>query len=343
MSIASPSPHFTRRGLVATGAGAVGALALGRGAAAARAEDCVPPDPDANTVDAVGTNLPPSRIGLQMYSVRDQPAKMGGMPAVLTALHEIGYRTVEFAGGFTTATIATIKATMDDLGMRAVSNHGSMNQASIDSALALGMTYTGQGSIPSGSSTDSWKQTAEDFNTFGQLAVSQGLKGFAPHMHTELWSPVADDPMRRGIDVMLENTDPNLVFFEMDIYWAYMGAWENGVGMLFDPADWVIAHPTRFPLFHVKDGHATTRAGGATLPYNTDGPSPLQESMTDVHQGDIDFRTFFSRLAAVSPLENHYFLWERDNASSHSHGSLSSARASFAAMRFDHLAGPSRY
>jgi hypothetical protein len=65
--------------------------------------------------------------------------------------------------------------------------------------------------------------------------------------------------------------------------------------------------------------------------------------MTDVHQGDIDFRSMFSRLAKVSDLSNHYFIWERDTANKHPHGSLSSARASRAAMRYDHLAGPARY
>jgi sugar phosphate isomerase/epimerase len=338
MNIASKSPHVTRRGLVAAGAGAVGALTLGRSPAGAQAAK-----PAAALTDAVGTNLPPNRIGIQMYSVRDQPALMGGMPAVLTALHEIGYRTVEFAG-INVAEIPKIKSTLADLDMVAVGNHGALNQASLDTAVALGLPYTGIGSIPTGGLTmDAWKQTAEQFNTFGEAAAARGVKFYA-HMHQELFYPVVDAPGTYALDVMLANTDPGLVFFEMDIYWAYTAAWNEGGGMLFEPSDWVVAHPKRFPLFHVKDGHYATRQGGATVVYNQDNaPQPLQDGMTDVHQGDIDFRTFFSRLAKVSDLENHHFLWERDSASSHPHGSLSSARASYHAMRSDHLAGPSRY
>jgi sugar phosphate isomerase/epimerase len=242
------------------------------------------------------------------------------------------------------ADIPNIKAKFDELGMRAVSQHAAMDQASIDTAVALGMSYTGIGGIPtSGGTSDSWKATAESFNTFGAAAAAKGLK-FAPHMHTELFTPLLDAPGKYPLDVMLENTDPDLVFFEMDIYWAYTAAWENGAGQAFDPVDWVVANPKRFPLFHVKDGHYTTRQAGATLVYNQDNaPQPFQEGMTDIHQGNIDFRSMFGRLAKVSDLRDHYFIWERDTANKHPHGSLSSARASYAAMRYDHLAGPARY
>jgi sugar phosphate isomerase/epimerase len=218
-----------------------------------------------------------------------------------------------------------------------------MHPAPIDTAVALGMPYTGIGSIPSGATTDQWKATAESFNTFGEAAAAKGVK-FAPHMHTELFMPLTDSPGTIGMDVMLENTDPKFVFFEMDIYWAYTGAWENGFGTTIDPVDYLEAFPKRFPLFHVKDGHYTTRQAGATLVYNQDNaPQPFQEGMTDIHQGNIDFRSMFGRLAKVSDLRNHHFIWERDTASKHPHGSLSSARASCAAMRYDHLVGPAKY
>jgi sugar phosphate isomerase/epimerase len=163
-------------------------------------------------------------------------------------------------------------------------------------------------------------------------------------MHTETWTPVTDAPGKIGLDILLAETDPKFVFLEMDIYWAYTGVWENGLGTTVDPVDYLEAFPERFPLFHVKDGHYAARSGGATLVYNQDNlPRPFQSGMTDVHQGDIDFRTMFSRLSKVSDLSNHYFLWERDTANQHPHGSMSSARASCAAMRYDHMAGPAKY
>jgi sugar phosphate isomerase/epimerase len=46
-------------------------------------------------------------------------------------------------------------------------------------------------------------------------------------------------------DVMMNNTDKNLVDFEMDIYWV-VAAGE-------DPEKWFRKHPGRFKLCHVKD------------------------------------------------------------------------------------------
>jgi sugar phosphate isomerase/epimerase len=202
-------------------------------------------------------------------------------------VNEVGFSIVEFAGSFTTADIPKIKATFDELGMRAVSQHASMNQASIDTALALGMPYTGIGSIPSGNTTSQWKTTADNFNVFGQQAAAKGLK-FAPHMHSELWTPVVDAPGTIGMDVMLANTDPNLVFFEMDIYWAYVGVWENGFGTSIDPVDYLEAYPKRFPLFHVKDGVPANNVDGYSMVPAGTGVIPLQKLLDAV--GEKGFR-----------------------------------------------------
>ncbi len=46
-------------------------------------------------------------------------------------------------------------------------------------------------------------------------------------------------------DLLLQGTDPELVFFEMDVYWTVMGQ--------FDPLDYFEKYPTRFPILHIKD------------------------------------------------------------------------------------------
>jgi len=45
--------------------------------------------------------------------------------------------------------------------------------------------------------------------------------------------------------LFLDNTDPELVMFELDCYWAVMGGQ--------DPVQWLKNYPNRFKLLHVKD------------------------------------------------------------------------------------------
>ena len=46
-------------------------------------------------------------------------------------------------------------------------------------------------------------------------------------------------------ELFLKNTDPSLVFFEMDVYWAVMGQQ--------DPIEWLKKYPNRIKVLHIKD------------------------------------------------------------------------------------------
>jgi sugar phosphate isomerase/epimerase len=329
------APSVSRRSLL-TGAAAAG-LALGvRGADAATTKR-----------GPSYQDLPASNIGAQLYSVSDQASSIG-FPKLFAALSTIGYKYVEFAGwtnkdGYSPKVIKRILA---DHGLKAIGNHGSMDVPSLDGALQVGQKYTGISVLTDihGPHTDGWKQTADDLNAYGEKCVKAGLKGFYIHMHGPEYTRVADDPTRHVIDVLLEHTDPRYVFWEMDIYWAYFfqGYLDAG-GALADPLQWVLKNPKRFPLFHVKDGKQVVKSNGLQLaaqPEGGLGTFPLQDGICDVGQGDVPFKHFFHELSKVSDLRDHYFLWERDTASSHPHGSLCSARASYEMIARNRLVDP---
>ena len=46
-------------------------------------------------------------------------------------------------------------------------------------------------------------------------------------------------------ELFLKNTDPSLVFFEMDVYWAVMGQQ--------DPIQWLKNYKDRIKVLHIKD------------------------------------------------------------------------------------------
>ena len=269
--------------------------------------------------------LPPERIGLQLYSVRTAVAEQG-FAKVLETVAEIGFKQIEFAGytqGTGPITLQELRALLDANGLIPAGSHVSPSddasmETILDEAEILGLPQVGLSLLtPSGPpSVAGWKAAAEQYNRYGELAAKRGI-GFYLHNHFQEWFPTADDPSRRGMDVLLEETDPRFVFFELDIFWAHVGRSQSGGG--FDPlTDYAIPHRDRYKLFHVKDG------------------LPDSAQILDVGEGEIDFQHFFTELFAQSKGEvgKHLYLWERDSADDHPRGALAAARSSFVNMRY---------
>jgi sugar phosphate isomerase/epimerase len=318
---------LSRRRLLGAGAGAAAALAIGRGTGIANA---APGD------GFYGSGILPSdRIGLQLYSVRDVLSSIG-FARLFEALAEIGFKYVEFAG-YTQGTTpeitpAQLHNLLNQYGLRAIGSHvspssdASMEQI-LDDAQTIGIPQVGISfEVPNGTTTSAWQALGDQWNHYGQLAAQRGI-GFYLHNHFQEWAQCPDNPTKRGEDILLAECDPRYVFFEMDIYWAYVGQWQSGQVLSFDPLrDYAVPYRNRYRLFHVKDGKHDA-SGGFT---------DALDDICDVGEGNIDFSTFFSALFAQSKNEktSHYYLWERDNAGSHPRGSLAAALISYLSMRY---------
>jgi sugar phosphate isomerase/epimerase len=267
--------------------------------------------------------LPPGRLGVQLYSLRDKVATLGFAP-VFAELEKFGYDEIEFAG-YTQGSAGPI--TLAQLG-RLAKNHGlnpigshvgyyssdpnaytfaqNLTQV-LDDAEALGLKHIGTASGPFryGSTVDAWKRAAEEFNTYGAAARARGMK-FYQHNHSDEFAFAGDNPKVRLYDVLLAETDPDLVFLEMDIFWAYAGQFRfskrpDGTPAPFEPLDYVLKQSHRYPLFHVKDGES-------------DPSNQFGYRMVDVGDGDIDYHRFMS---AVTRLRGerlaHHWQTEHDN------------------------------
>jgi sugar phosphate isomerase/epimerase len=82
---------------------------------------------------------------------------------------------------------------------------------------------------------------AETFNQIGENAKKAGIR-FAYHNHgygIKPWGEVI--PM----EIIFAETDPDLVYFEMDIYWTAAGG--------ADPVTWLKKYGSRYRLLHIKD------------------------------------------------------------------------------------------
>jgi sugar phosphate isomerase/epimerase len=296
--------RLTRRGMLGVAAGATAAALLGAAASPATAATAA----DTSAAGRGRPVLPPGRLGIQLYSLRDKVSTLGFAP-VFAELAKYGYDEVEFAG-YTQGsagpiTLAQLKRLARNHGLNPIGSHVgyyaddpnaytfAQNLTKVlDDAQALGLKHIGTASGPFryGSTVDAWKRAAEEFNTYGAAALARGMK-FYQHNHSEEFSFATDNPKVRLYDVLLAETDPDLVFLEMDIFWAYSGQFRfskrpDGTPAPFEPLNYVLRQPHRYPLFHVKDG--------VSDPANTYG-----YRMTDVGDGDIDYQKFISAVTRL--------------------------------------------
>ncbi|MGW4751884.1 sugar phosphate isomerase/epimerase family protein [Streptomyces chartreusis] len=313
--------RLSRRGMLGVAAGATAAALVG---AATTPATAAPAPASASHGGGRGRPvLPPGRLGIQLYSLRDKVSTLGFAP-VFAELEKYGYDEVEFAG-YTQGsagpiTLAQLKRLARNHGLNPIGSHVgyysddpnaytfAQNLTKVlDDAQALGLKHIGTASGPFryGSTVDAWKRAAEEFNTYGAAARARGMK-FYQHNHSEEFSFATDNPKVRLYDVLLAETDPDLVFLEMDIYWAYSGQFRfskrpDGSPAPFEPLNYVLKQPHRYPLFHVKDG--------VSDPSDTYG-----YRMVDVGDGDIDYKKFISAVTRLRGRHtDHHWQAEHDN------------------------------
>lgn len=243
----------------------IGTLALGA-AAGQRVAFGAPSRPGTGPALTPNAQRRLARTGVQLYTIRSEMTR--DLPGTLARVAEIGYKDVEFAGYFNRSP-AEIRDLLARNGLGSPSTHigfgplsGDARQRTLDEAKAIGHEYVTVPSPPSGprATLDDWKRIADSFNTAAAAAQSAGLR-FAYHNHDAELRPIG------GITpliVLLANTDPALVDFEMDVYWVVRGGG--------DPFAYFSAFPNRFTMIHAKD------AAGA------------EQTMVDVGAGSIDWK-----------------------------------------------------
>ncbi|WP_198143109.1 sugar phosphate isomerase/epimerase [Paracoccus sp. 228] len=303
-----------RRGFMATAAGSGAFLATGwMPALAQSAADIAPPNAADNFGFKPGGLIPPERIGVQIFTVRalmDEAAL--GLADTLSLLAEAGIAQIEIGGQLLGQTPAEFRKLVEDRGMRVASNHFGPRTMEGDNpwysaegreqnfavAKELGLDHCGTGhyyNVPL--TVGGFTEFAANMNIWGEHAQENGLKFFF-HNHNAEFTRFDGKPI---YDILLEQTDPELVAFEFDIGWA-AAAGEDVVA-------WVRQHQARFPYFHVKDlvwaedGNRVGRPGTLTADRKFD--------FADVGKGEIDWTAVFSALDDPS---QHLFFIEHDDA-----------------------------
>jgi len=218
-------------------------------------------------------------IGLQIYSLFSE--LYDDVPGGLKKLQQMGYTNLELAGyrdgKINKIEMTDFKKMVDDAGLKIISTHvnppvreyTTSNKQEImdfwkkaaDDHAKIGVKYLIQPGQPSTRSVEEVSYVSEIFNEAGKIAKAAGLS-FGYHNHEMEFARVIPGGKesvfgRRGFgreapegveviyDGLLRQTDPSLVFFEMDVYWTVMG--QN------DPVQYMKQYPNRITVLHIKD------------------------------------------------------------------------------------------
>ncbi len=248
---------------------------------------------------------PKKEVCIQLYSLRtilDGVNKDGKVSEsytkLLKDLADMGYTSVETAnydnGKFYGRTPQQFKEDCEKVGLKVLSAH--TNRGLSDQELA------------SGDFTEAmkwWKQCIADhkaagmeyivcpwmgvpktmkdlltqckyLNEIGKLCKQSGIK-FGYHNHSHEFQKVEGKTM---YDVMLENTDPEYVFFEMDVFWTVWG--QNS------PVNYFKKYPGRFKMFHIKDYREIGQSGmvGYDAIFNNADKAGMENFVVELEQSE---------------------------------------------------------
>ena len=234
------------------------------------------------------------KSGLQLYTVRDDMAK--DPEGTLAKVAEIGYREMEAATYTGTETfygmsVSAFAAVLKKNGLSMPSGHYMLGSPSVkgtilsdwdkavEDAAHIGQQYMvcaylteeERGGI------DQYKRIAEHFNKAGETCRKHGIQ-FCYHNHNFEF-PEIDGQV--PYEVLLKNTDKDLVKMEMDLYWVTKAG--------YDPLALFNENPGRFVLWHVKDMDSTP-----------------EHDFTEVGNGVIDFNRIFAHAKQAGM--KHFFV-----------------------------------
>ncbi|MEO6497926.1 MAG: sugar phosphate isomerase/epimerase [Mucilaginibacter sp.] len=217
------------------------------------------------------------QAGLQLYTLGDINKDVNGSMKKVAAA---GYSLVE-TSGYTEAnrfwgvaakefkTIINNNGLTSPSGLYGIDMKGDFEDLKkfIEAAATVGQKY-----LVAPWLYEEWRKTADDYKTIahklneaGELTKKAGIQ-MAYHNHDFEFK---DFGGKNGLDILLEETDPQLVKVEMDIYWIVRGGG--------DPVTLFKKYPGRFPLWHVKDMDKID-----------------SKRNTEVGTGTIDFKNIFA-------------------------------------------------
>jgi len=259
------------------------------------------------------TSTIPRKLGIQLYTLRDQLSQ--DVRSTIAKVAEAGYEQVETyytyegpASSFWGLSTQEFKALLQQHNLATPSGHYQLNdyltkgngndsalKAQLDIAAAAGQSYFtvpipplylwDKYPVP----VDDYKFIAAQLNKAGELAKASNLK-MAYHNHFWEFRKLPDG-QSTAYDILLNETDPALVYFELDLFWAEKAG--HRPDELFNKAK------GRFPMWHVKDMDKTASASVPDTVGVRIEDIENEIKFAEVGSGSINFRDIFAHAATA--------------------------------------------
>jgi sugar phosphate isomerase/epimerase len=246
----------------------------------------------ANVADAPLPHPPGGRLGLELYSLRNELKK--DLTGALKQVRDWGFEDVELAGFPAMSPEDTARA-LGAAGLRAVSQFVDYERLRDDfpgvvrDARTLGLETVICGWIPHGKELTraDANGAVASFNKWGAAAAREKLRlGYHIHGYEFVASP--DGTL---MDTLFKGTDPRLVDYEMDVFWVVRGGG--------DPVALLNRYGSQIRIVHLKDIRKGTPTGITT------GEAPDEASVA-LGTGTIDWSRVMS--AAVKARVKWYLI-----------------------------------
>jgi len=242
-------------------------------------------------------------IGLQLYSVREEIGKNANFDQILQKISALGYTGVE-AAGYKDGKLYNLspqefKAKVEKAGMKVISSHATktLSEKELSSGdfteslkwwdeciathKAAGMKYIVTPWMDVPKTLKDLETQCRYLDAVGAKCRQQGII-YGYHNHSHEFRKVEDKVM---YDYMLEHTNPENVFFEMDVYWAVMGQ--------VSPVDYFNKYAGRFKALHIKDHREIGQSGmvGFDAIFNNSKVAGLQYIFVELEETRNDIYT----------------------------------------------------
>lgn len=235
-------------------------------------------------------------LGVQLYTVREQASK--DLPGTLEKIRDIGYEEVELYGESYTFPATQLGYMIHQAGLTAPSGHFDYDSlpGQFSYASELGLKWVVCPVLPHAMWTlEGFRAAAKQFNDLGKRAKDMGLR-FAFHNHDYEFANYGGG--KTGYEILVKETDPELVFFELDCYWATQAGQ--------DPVTMLKTMGRRIRMLHLKD-----RKGGFPTSFDMEASS---SHFVPVGMGTINWKPI---LEEAERLEVEHYFVEQDDTYGH--------------------------
>ncbi|MFW6264860.1 MAG: sugar phosphate isomerase/epimerase family protein [Bacillota bacterium] len=188
------------------------------------------------------------KIAAQLYTLRDYLQTAEDIDNTLQKVKKIGYDAVQVSG-LGPIDPQDLKKIVDKEGLTICATHIGLERMKNDLEGVIndhklwGCKYVGLGSMP-----NEYRADKESYIKFAKEAseIARSLKEndlqFVYHNHNFEFRKFGD---KTGMDILFEESDPEVFDFELDTYWVQAGG--------ADPVQWIKKLAGRMKVVHFKD------------------------------------------------------------------------------------------